>query len=353
MINARFIVGQLMAVAALSKITGTGPWTGKDWTDADAGIKVVNGVPEGISKEAKIRINAPKPIDGALGDDYKQQANVKRLESFFTEADFKHLFPKRNAIYTYDGFVKAVAKFPYFCGENYHENVSDKETCIKEVSSLFAHFVQETSYNSEWLVKAEGIDRFRQGLYWLQELGCEKGGNAGCNYAYGGWAGEAWPVHAGAQYYGRGPLQLSYNFNYGSFSNVFQESTYDAKMEFLKHPEKVVGDSYTAFSSALWFYMTPQSPKPSMHDVMSGLFKPNAVDAAQGIKGGFGSAINILNGGVECGSGSENAKAANRGAYYKEFLNYFKLDATKETDLGCATEKKFLAKGAGDLKAYF
>ena len=124
-------------------------------------------------------------------------------------------------------------------------------------------------------------------------------------------------------------------------------------MALLKNPERVVEDGYTALSAALWFYMTPQSPKPSMHDVMSGLFKPNSVDSNQGIKGGFGSTINILNGGIECGKGYEIDKAANRGGYYKEFLTYFKLDAAKETDLGCAGEKPFVAGGAADLHAYF
>ena len=350
--NSRFIVGQLMACAALAKITGTGPWTGHDWEDTNAGIRVVNGVPEGITGEAQIRINAPKPIDGALGD-YESQANVQLLGSFFTEETFEHFFPMRNPVYTYEGFVQAVGKFPYFCGENYHADASAEETCIKEVSALFAHMVQETSYNSDWLVTSQGIDRFRQGLHWLEELGCEDGDNAGCDYIYGGWAGEAWPPQDDAQYYGRGPLQLSYNFNYGMFSNVFQESTYDAKMYFLEHPEEVTEDSYTAFSAALWFYMTPQSPKPSMHDVMSGLFEPNDVDTAQGIQGGFGSTINILNGGIECGFGYEITKAANRGSHYTEFLNYFGLNASEETDLGCAYEDSFLAGGAGDLKAYF
>lgn len=123
-----------------------------------------------------------------------------------------------------------------------------------------------------------------------------------------GWAGEAWPPQKGAQYHGRGPFQLSYNFNYGAFSNIFVESTYDSKMYFLKYPEKVASDGYVAFSSALWFYMTPQSPKPSMHDVVSGFFEPNDKDKAAGIKGGFGSTINIINGGIECGGGT-NKKA--------------------------------------------
>ena len=78
----------------------------------------------GMNETTQKRINAPKPVDGALGD-YKQQANVKLLESFFSEDNFNYLFPKRNDIYTYDSFVKAVAKFPYFCGENYRDGAID------------------------------------------------------------------------------------------------------------------------------------------------------------------------------------------------------------------------------------
>jgi hypothetical protein len=156
----KFIVGQLLAATALTKIVETGPWTGHDWSDATAGIKVVNGVPQGMSEDAQKRIDAPKPIDGALGD-YKQQANVKLIESFFTEENFNYFFPKRNAVYDYEGFIKAVGKYPHFCGENFHEGVSAKDTCIRELSSLFAHFTQETSYNSEWLATSEGIPRWR------------------------------------------------------------------------------------------------------------------------------------------------------------------------------------------------
>ena len=352
MINARFIVGQLMAVTALSKIVETGPWTGKDWEDSAAGIKVVNGEPMGMNGDAQKRIDAPKPVDGALGD-YKQQANVKLLESFFTQENFEYLFPKRNAIYTYDAFVKAVAKFPHFCGENHAAGVSDKDTCARELSSLFAHMVQETSFGSQWEADNKGIHLYRQGLYWLEEVACQDGkGGWACNYAADwGWAGQAWPVQAGKRYFGRGPFQLSWNYNYGPFSTVFEESTYDAKMALLKDPDQITKDGYTAFSTALWFYMTPQSPKPSMHDVMSGLFKPNEVDKNLGITGGFGTTINIINGGLECGKGAESKKAANRGAYYKEFLTYFKL--AQESDLGCGGEKPFKAGGAGDLKAYF
>jgi len=77
-------------------------------------------------------------------------------------------------------------------------------------------------------------------------------------------------------------------------------------MHLLENPDDVMQDGYTAFAAALWFYMTPQSPKPSMHDVATGYFTPNSYDTSAGIKGGFGSTIDIINGGIECGSGSAN-----------------------------------------------
>lgn len=89
-----------------------------------------------------------------------------------------------------------------------------------------------------------------------------------------------------------------------------------------------------------------------MHDVVSGFFVPNAADVAAGIKGGFGSTINIINGGIECGGGS-NTKAENRGTYFLEFLDEFGIDTTNEIDLGCATEGSFPTGGTGDAMGFF
>jgi len=46
--------------------------------------------------------------------------------------------------------------------------------------------------------------------------------------------------------------------------------------------------------------MTPQYPKPSMHDAMSGFFVPTEADRQAGIGPDFGTTINIINGGIEC-----------------------------------------------------
>jgi len=50
-------------------------------------------------------------------------------------------------MYTYDSFLKAIAKFPYFCGENGHIGnyfINDLDSCKREVAALLAHIVQET-----------------------------------------------------------------------------------------------------------------------------------------------------------------------------------------------------------------
>ena len=178
--------------------------------------------------------------------------------------------------------------------------MSDLDTCKRELATLFAHFVAETGKNSDWDAANLGIERYRQGLYYLTEIGCAEGTNDDCDY----YSSDSmpylelwWPINYDKKYYGRGPFQLSYNYNYGAFSKVFEESTYNNKMELLDNPDKLTEDDYIAFSAGLWFYMNPQSPKPSMHDVMSGLFEPNDHDESLGIYGGFSSTINIINGG--------------------------------------------------------
>jgi len=68
-------------------------------------------------------------------------------------------------------------------------------------------------------------------------------------------------------------------------------------MYLLENPDQVHTDSFTVFTSALWFYMTPQSPKPSIHDVATGYMVPTDADLNAGIVAGFGATTNIINGG--------------------------------------------------------
>ena len=77
----------------------------------------MNGEPYGDTDEAIRRINSPKPIDGDVPD-YLDKENVKLVQQFLDEDDWDYFFPMRNEVYTLDGFLKAVGKFPAFCGEN-------------------------------------------------------------------------------------------------------------------------------------------------------------------------------------------------------------------------------------------
>jgi hypothetical protein len=77
--------------------------------------------------------------------DYAAKPNAVRVKSILSEYKFDELFPNKNALYTYDGFIKAVAKYPMFCGE-YNVNSSDlnleniDNACKRELSALLAHF---------------------------------------------------------------------------------------------------------------------------------------------------------------------------------------------------------------------
>ena len=72
------------------------------------------------------------------------------------------------------------------------------------------------------------------------------------------------------KYFGRGAKQLSYNFNYGQFS----QAMFDDRRLLLDHPD-FVADTWLNLASATWFYTTPQPPKPSMLHVIDGTWLPN------------------------------------------------------------------------------
>ena len=99
--------------------------------------------------------------------------------------------------------------------------------------------------------------------------------------------------------------------------------------------------------------MTPQTPKPSMHQVVTGEWVPNGTDSGAGITAGFGAVINIINGGVECRSDSSSLgkqEAQNRVEYYTELLKYFDLPA--EQNMSCANMGAFPKGGSGTQPMY-
>jgi len=276
--------------------------------------------------------------------------NVKRVEGIVKESDWEYLFPMRAASYTYSNFLKAVGKFPALC-KSYNDGRDSDAICRKELATMFAHFAQETGGHESWRPEAE----WRQALVHVREMGWsegQKGGyNGECNPEI--WQGQTWPCGKDkdgdfVSYFGRGAKQLSYNYNYGPFS----EAMFGTVRILLDKPE-LVADTWLNLASAIFFFAYPQPPKPSMLQVIDGTWQPNDHDKANGLVPGFGVTTQIINGGVECGGPTEIAQSQNRIKYYKEFANYLKVPIPANEVLGCANMKQFDEGGSGALKIYW
>ncbi|MGL6402533.1 glycoside hydrolase family 19 protein [Aeromonas hydrophila] len=277
-------------------------------------------------------------------------ANVKRVEGLLSESQFNFLFPLRAPEYTYRGFLQAVAKFPAFCGD-YSDGRNAEAICRKSLATMFAHFAQETGGHESWRPEPE----WRQGLVWVREMGWTEqmrgGYNAECRPDV--WQGQQWPCGKFGNgefksYFGRGAKQLSYNYNYGPFS----EAMFGTVRTLLDNPEKVA-DTWLNLASAVFFFVYPQPPKPSMLHVIDGTWQPNDHDRQNGLVPGFGVTTQIINGGVECGGAAEHAQSQNRINYYQAQAQYLGVPVPADEVLGCKNMKYFDEAGAGALPIYW
>ena len=277
-------------------------------------------------------------------------ANVRRVEALIDAARFQYLFPLRAPEYTYEGFLKGIAKFPAVCSDYTAPNDADA-ICRKTLATMFAHFAQETGGHESWRPEEE----WRQGLVYVREMGMSEQSdsyNGGCGNV--NWATEAWPCGQWADgrfksYFGRGAKQLSYHFNYGPFSDAMYG---DVKV-LLDAPERVA-DTWLNLASAVFFYAYPQPPKPSMLHIIDGTWQPNEADIRDGRLAGFGVTTMVINGGVECGgSGPEHAASANRITYYRAFAATLGVPVDATEKLGCRNMKAFTEASSGALPIYW
>ncbi|CAK9157222.1 unnamed protein product [Ilex paraguariensis] len=180
--------------------------------------------------------------------------------------------------YTYDAFVAAAKSFGAF-GTTGATDIRKRE---------IAAFLAQTSHETTggWATAPDGP--YAWGYCYKEEQGNPP------DYCV---ANQQWPCVPGKKYYGRGPIQISYNYNYGPAGRAIG-------LNLLNSPETVANDPVVSFKTAFWFWMTPQSPKPSCHDVITGTWRPSAADTAAGRVPGYGVITNIINGGIECGKGS-------------------------------------------------
>lgn len=233
------------------------------------------------------------------------------------KASYAALFPNKNALYTYDDLVTAARDFPAFCNEG------SAEDRAREAAAFLANISHETT--GGWPTAPGGP--FAWGLYFTQEVGCETGACTG----YCDQSNAQYPCAAGKTYHGRGPMQLSWNYNYGAVGSVLG-------VDLLHNPDLVTSSGVIAFKTALWFWMTPQAPKPSSHDVMAGRWTPSAQDQAAGRAPGFGMTINIINGGIECGHATPT-QVEDRVGFYKAFAGA--LSVNPGQNLYCNTMQHY------------
>ena len=189
----------------------------------------------------------------------------------------------------------------------------------RELAAFLANISKETT--GGWQLPVGGGsngDYAIWGLYFVHEVGYNSSNSAGV-YSQ---ASTEYPPNPAVGYYGRGPIQLSWNYNYGQFSKFL----YNDIHILLDNPDLVQQDGVLAFKSALWFWMMPQCPKPSCHQVMHEIWAPEQGDYTQSkmYKKGFAHTNNIINGGLECRTNSTSAfteKVILRSELYKYYLS--------------------------------
>ena len=213
-------------------------------------------------------------------------------------------------------------------------NEGDYDTRRREMTAFLANISQETT--GGWATAPGG--HYAWGLHFREEVGYENGGNLG----YRDEGNVNYPPADGQSYHGRGPIQLSWNYNYGQVS----EFLYGDKYVLLNNPGAILQDGALAFQTAIWFWMTPQNPKPSAHDVMVGNWTPSCFDVARGRTAGLGMTVNIINGGLECGGGTENQKVVHRIGHYQRHAGILSTSVDLDggntcNECGCANQQSF------------
>lgn len=197
----------------------------------------------------------------------------------------------------------------------------------RELAAFLANISKETTGGWQTPVGGGSAGDYAQwGLYFVHEVGYSSTTSAG-TYSQ---AHAEYPPNANKGYYGRGPIQLSWNYNYGQFSKFI----FNDKNVLLNNPDTIQKDGVLAFKSAIWFWMMPQCPKPSCHQVMHDLWLPvtGEYSANKMFKKGFAHTNNIINGGLECRMGSSaafTAKVALRSDLYKFYLGIAGFNATQ------------------------
>merc|ERR1711904_546933 len=164
------------------------------------------------------------------------------------------------------------------------------------------------------------------GLCFVEEAGGQYCDNGAINQQY-------YPCVHGKEYRGRGPKQLSWNYNYGQFSKEFCGD----KNILLNDPDRVATNPTLAWASSIWFWFTGSKTKCE-------------ADIAAGREYGLGWVTNVINGGLECGGAGQGKcdyRVHSRVRFYKHFCGILSVDPlapgwTEDENLFCHDQKNYV-----------
>lgn len=188
------------------------------------------------------------------------------------------------------------------------------------------------------------------GLYWLRELGPGGSATQKSTNCYTTGSTIDYQPAPGKCYYGRGPIQLSYFYNYGNFSEFLYNNT-----SLVSNPDLLEQNGELAFLSAIWFWMTPQCPKPSCHQVMQEIYDESATSysKAKMSKKGFLHTVNIINGSVECHDGAwDSAKPVLRSKLYRYYMSLIGFTSTEISNEDMGDYSTLCNESGSNMQAY-
>ncbi|GAB7042766.1 MULTISPECIES: glycoside hydrolase family 19 protein [Catenuloplanes] len=201
-----------------------------------------------------------------------------------SEAQFNQMFPARNQFYTYAGLVQALSAYPAFAG-------TGSDTVRKQEAAAFLANINHETGGLVHIVE-QNTANYPHYCDPAQPYGCPAGQ---------------------AAYYGRGPIQLSWNFNYKAAGDALG-------IDLLRNPNLVQNDAAVAWKTGIWYWMTQTGPGTvTGHNAM--------------VNGrGFGESIRSINGAIECNGGNP-AQVQSRVAAYQKFAGI--LGVTPGANLSC------------------
>ncbi|KAI3963054.1 hypothetical protein MKW98_028994 [Papaver atlanticum] len=196
------------------------------------------------------------------------------LESISTPEFFSGIISQADSgcagknFYSYDAFLEAAKSYPSF------GRTGSMDDSKREIAAFFAHVTHVTGHFC-----------YKEEINGSSKDYCDKGN-------------KQFPCASGKEYYGRGPIQLTWNYNYGPAGKSIG-------FDGINDPETVTNDAVISFKTAFWFWMN------NIHSIITS-------------NQGFGPTVRAING-MECNGGNSEAVQA-RVSYYNTYCTQLSVE---------------------------